>query len=74
MIDKLFALRVELVQQLSRRNMTVSELVSRISEVEDVDQEMVKLSIADVVRVENGKVSLSRDGKLLLQLLQLVSR
>jgi len=70
MLDKLFALRIELVQLLARHNITLEELVRKLGQLQELDLDILKMSIADLVRVEDGRVSLSRDGTLVLQLLR----
>jgi len=72
MLSRIFALRIELVQELSQRSISLEEL-SRVLERAangSPDEDLLKLSIADIVRIEGGQVRLTRDGTLLLQLVR----
>ncbi len=72
MLSRVFALRMELAQELSQRAMSVDELSAVLGRVggNGSDEDLLKLSIADIVRVEEGRVKLTRDGILLLQLVK----
>ncbi len=72
MLNKIFALRMELAQQLSQRAMSLDELTSVLERVVDNkdDEDLLKLTIADLVRIDENKVTLTRDGVLLLQLVR----
>ncbi len=64
--------RLELVKKLSDRELPIEEFEKILLELsrdfEDIDR--LKMSIADLIKVKNSRVSLSREGLLLLSLLR----
>ncbi|NPA70277.1 MAG: hypothetical protein GXO26_05650 [Crenarchaeota archaeon] len=62
--------RLNLVRELAKRDISVEELeniLRRNASTENIEK--LKIMIADLIQVENQKVRLSGEGKLLLRLI-----
>ncbi|GEM_PF-6860460 len=70
-MDKVFLLRLSLVRELSNKRVTVEELEKILqTHAKELDKEYAKLMIADLVTINGSQVELSRDGRLLLELIR----
>ncbi len=70
-MDKVFLLRLSLVRELSNRRVTIKELEKILqTHARELDSNHAKLIIADLVTINGSQVELSRDGKLLLELIR----
>ncbi len=65
-------IRLEIVKELSKRELSISELEKILLRFVDYgeDVEKIKLIIADLINIKNSRVYLSREGKLLLSLIR----
>jgi len=62
--------RLNIVRELAKRDISVEELENILRKnALNSDIEKLKLMIADLIQVENQKVKLSCEGKLLLRLI-----
>ena len=69
--DRLWSFRLELAEKINGVDIPLEELY-RLVQSCDHDPELVLLYIADIVSVRDGRVSLSREGKRLLELVRSV--
>ena len=70
--DPIFELRKRLVLLLAERAIGLEDVIKMLAEVSEragIDLELLKLSIADLIQVRDRKVKLSRDGRVLLDIL-----
>ncbi len=70
-MDKTFSIRLSLVRELSSRRVTLEEFEKMLQAyAKELDGNTVKLVVADLVIINNDHVELSKDGKLLLELIR----
>ncbi len=64
------SVRLNIVRELAKRDISVEELESILRKnASSEDIEKLKIMIADLIQVEDHKVRLSGEGKLLLRLI-----
>ena len=70
-VDKLWSFKLELAEKINSVDMPLEELY-RLAQSCDHDPELVMLYVADIVAVRNGRATLSREGRMLLELVRSV--